>query len=133
MSSTINPIDGIRFQSMTTDSVESSAKILRQLYFLRIITITFIFLMIVLAVTVLKIDLPVVPLALILALAVEEEPMIGRVLACIQAPVGGSHCSGPSSTPLPQTKHPPGPVMVRHALPPLPEQVLPKNENELSL
>lgn len=55
---------------MTTDSIESSSKILRQLYFLRIITISFIFVMIVLAVTVLEIDLPVLPLGLILALMI---------------------------------------------------------------
>lgn len=55
---------------MTTDSVESSGKILRQLYFLRIITITFIFLMILLAVLGLNIDLPVIPMSFILALMV---------------------------------------------------------------
>lgn len=55
---------------MPADRIDSSGKILRQLYFLRIITITFIFLMIVLAVLGLNIDLPVLPLSLILALMV---------------------------------------------------------------
>ncbi len=55
---------------MTSDSLDSSAKILRQLYFLRIITISFIFMMIVLAVAILDIHLPVLPLGIILLLMV---------------------------------------------------------------
>ena len=55
---------------MPADRKHSSGKILRQLYFLRNITITFILLMIVLAVLGLNIDLPVLPLSLILALMV---------------------------------------------------------------
>lgn len=51
---------------MPTSPVNSSVKILRQLYFLRNITITFILLMVLLAILVLNINLPVLPLGTIL-------------------------------------------------------------------
>lgn len=50
---------------MASDNFSSSTRILRQLYFLRNITITFIVLMVTLALLGLKINLPVLPLSII--------------------------------------------------------------------
>jgi two-component system, sensor histidine kinase RegB len=51
---------------MSNNGIQSSARILRQLYFLRNITITFITIMVILALYGLNISLPVIPLSIIL-------------------------------------------------------------------
>lgn len=58
------------------DITDSSAKILRQLYFFRIITISFLFVMIAIAVVFLKIQLPILPVGLILFLMIVSNLLI---------------------------------------------------------
>ncbi len=65
---------------MTQPELNSSQKILRHLYLLRLITISFLFLMAVLAVAVLNIHLPVLPLGLIMILMVASNLLIRYLL-----------------------------------------------------
>jgi two-component system sensor histidine kinase RegB len=65
---------------MTPSESDSSRKILKHLYFLRLITISFLFLMAVLAVAVLNIHLPVWPLGLIMMLMVGSNLLIRYLL-----------------------------------------------------
>ena len=65
---------------MTSQEWDSSQKILKHLYFLRLITISFLFLMAVLAVAVLNIHLPVVPLGLIMILMVGSNLLVRYLL-----------------------------------------------------